>query len=71
MKSSFLNYRCGRRNPLVWAVFLQLAAGIASSFAPWFWLFCVFRFLTALATGGTMITRYLILNALYVMYLLH
>lgn len=49
--------RYGRRNPLVVAVLLQLVAGVAAAFVPWFWLFCVLRFLLALATGGTMVTR--------------
>lgn len=52
-----INFRYGRRQPLVAAVFIQLITGLATAFAPWFWLFCVLRFLTALATGGTMVTR--------------
>lgn len=47
----------GRRIPLVTAVLLQLLSGIATSFAPWFWLYCFLRFTTAVATGGTMSTR--------------
>lgn len=50
-------HRFGRRVPLVAAVFLQLVSGVATSFAPWFWLFCLLRFVTAVATGGTMTTR--------------
>lgn len=49
--------RCGRRGPLVAAVFIQLISGVATAFVPWFWLFCLLRFITALATGGTMVTR--------------
>lgn len=39
------------------AVFLQLISGVATSFSPWFWLFCLLRFVTAVATGGSMTTR--------------
>lgn len=47
----------GRRLPLVWAVMIQLVSGVSASFATNFWLFVLFRFLTAFATGGTMVTR--------------
>lgn len=56
----FLFYRFGRRLPLVVAVIIQLIFGLASSFVPWFWLYLIFRFLTALATGGTMITSFVL-----------
>lgn len=56
-KHLFFFFRYGRRNPLVAAVFIQLITGVATAFAPWFWLFCILRFLTAAATGGTMVTR--------------
>jgi MFS family permease len=46
----------GRRNPLVIAVIMQLIFGVATSFVTNFWLFVAFRFLTAVATGGTMLT---------------
>lgn len=46
----------GRRIPLVIAVIVQLIFGVASSFATNFWLFVFFRFITAAATGGTMVT---------------
>lgn len=49
--------RYGRRGPLVFAVIFQLITGIATAFAPYFWLFCTLRFFTAIATGGTMVTR--------------
>lgn len=46
--------------PLVVAVIVQLITGVATAFVPWFWLFCVLRFITAVATGGTMVCRYFI-----------
>jgi MFS family permease len=47
----------GRRRPLVVAVIVQLIVGTATSLAPWFWLFVTLRFILAVATGGTMVTR--------------
>lgn len=48
--------KIGRRIPLVIAVIVQLIFGVASSYATNFWLFAFFRFFTAAATGGTMVT---------------
>lgn len=45
----------GRRAPLVIAVNIQLIFGVASSFATNYWIFVLLRFLTAAATGGTMV----------------
>lgn len=39
---------------------IQLISGVATAFAPFFWLFCVLRFITAVATGGTMVTSFVI-----------
>lgn len=50
-------YRYGRRPPLVIAVIIQLISGVATAYIPWFWGFVVLRFITAVATGGTMVTR--------------
>lgn len=46
----------GRRLPLVVAVIIQLIFGVATSFSPSYWFFVFFRFITAVATGGTMLT---------------
>lgn len=54
----------GRRSPLVTAVFVQLAAGVATAFVPYFWMFCVLRFITALATGGTLVTSFVLIMEL-------
>ncbi|CAO1305326.1 unnamed protein product [Diamesa hyperborea] len=50
----------GRRIPLVIAVTVQLIFGVASAYAPFFWIFVVFRFVTAMATGGTMVTSFVL-----------
>lgn len=52
--------RFGRRGTLVFAVIIQLISGIATAFAPWYWLFCVCRFVTGTVTGGTMITSFVL-----------
>lgn len=56
----FALYRYGRRNPLVLAVIIQACAGLGAAFSPWFTGFLVMRFLAALATGGTMITSFVL-----------
>ncbi|XP_018329064.1 organic cation transporter protein isoform X2 [Agrilus planipennis] len=50
----------GRKAPLVWAVVIQVASGTLCALAPWFWLFLLLRLICATATGGTMITSFVI-----------
>ncbi|XP_065082873.1 organic cation transporter protein isoform X2 [Ochlerotatus camptorhynchus] len=50
----------GRRPPLVIAVIIQLISGVGTAFIPWFWGFVVLRFITAVATGGTMVTSFVL-----------
>lgn len=57
-------HRYGRRGPLVFAVMAQLLCGIATAFVPYFWLFCTLRFLSAVATGGTMVTSFVLVMEL-------
>ncbi|XP_037922443.1 organic cation transporter protein-like isoform X2 [Hermetia illucens] len=52
--------KLGRRNPLVAAVIIQLISGVITAFAPWYWLFLILKFITAMATGGTMCTSFVI-----------
>lgn len=47
--------KVGRRMPLVVAVILQLLSGVATSFSPNYWVFVVLRFISAVATGGTLV----------------
>ncbi|KAK4883225.1 hypothetical protein RN001_006544 [Aquatica leii] len=54
----------GRRNSLVLAVIIQIVTGTVMAFLPWFWLFLVCRFLCALATGGTMVTTFVLVMEL-------
>ncbi|XP_058448304.1 organic cation transporter protein isoform X2 [Malaya genurostris] len=51
----------GRRPPLVVAVMIQLVSGVATAYIPWFWGFVVLRFITAVATGGTMVTSFVLI----------
>lgn len=52
--------RFGRKLPLVGAVVLQAVSGTIAGFSPWFSLFLIMRFLAALATGGTMVTSFVL-----------
>ncbi|CAG9822546.1 unnamed protein product [Phaedon cochleariae] len=61
MVFGYLSDRFGRRNPLVLAVVIQAASGLAAALSPWFSLFLVMRFLAALATGGTMVTSFVLI----------
>ncbi|KAG5891587.1 hypothetical protein JTB14_022252 [Gonioctena quinquepunctata] len=61
MLFGYLSDRYGRRKPLVWAVIIQGVSGLAAAFSPWFLLFLVMRFIAALATGGTMITSFVLI----------
>lgn len=56
--------RFGRKNPLVWAVILQFIAGVAAAFMPWLPLVFFMRFLSAMATGGTMVTSFVLVMEL-------
>ncbi|EAA07935.5 organic cation transporter protein isoform X1 [Anopheles arabiensis] len=50
----------GRRPPLVIAVIIQLVTGVGAAVIGSFWVFVVLRFLTAVATGGTMVTSFVL-----------
>ncbi|XP_062565693.1 organic cation transporter protein isoform X2 [Armigeres subalbatus] len=50
----------GRRPPMVIAVIVQLISGVGTAYIPWFWGFVVLRFITAVATGGTMVTSFVL-----------
>lgn len=54
----------GRRSPLVAAVIIQLLTGVSTAFVPWFWLFCALRFVTAMATGGTLVVSFVLIMEL-------
>lgn len=50
----------GRRVPLMVAIVLQAAAGVATAFVPWLAAFMALRFVVAVATGGTMVVSFVI-----------
>ncbi|XP_071445792.1 organic cation transporter protein-like [Hetaerina americana] len=52
--------RIGRKRPLIAALALQTIAALASASVPWFEAFIILRFLLAIATGGTMMTSFVI-----------
>ncbi|XP_014482711.1 PREDICTED: organic cation transporter protein-like [Dinoponera quadriceps] len=53
--------RIGRKKPLMIAIALQSVTGFASAFAPWYELFIMLKFISALATGGTMLVSFVLL----------
>ncbi|KAL0112549.1 hypothetical protein PUN28_012100 [Cardiocondyla obscurior] len=52
--------RYGRKMPLMVSVVLQLLSGIGCAVVPWFYALLLMKLLSALATGGTMVTSYVI-----------
>ncbi|KYQ56702.1 Organic cation transporter protein, partial [Trachymyrmex zeteki] len=52
--------RYGRKTPLMISVILQLLSGIGCAVVPWFYALLLLKLLSALATGGTMVTSYVI-----------
>ncbi|XP_018911772.2 organic cation transporter protein [Bemisia tabaci] len=52
--------RVGRKYPLLLAIAMQAVCGCALTFVPWFELFLLFRFILALATGGTMVISFVL-----------
>lgn len=52
--------RYGRKLPLIISVVLQLISGIGCAIVPWFPALLLMKLLSALATGGTMVTSYVI-----------
>lgn len=60
----YLSDKFGRRVPLVAAVVVQVLSGIGAAFAPWFVLFLILRLICAMATGGTMVTSFVLVMEL-------
>ncbi|KAF7997518.1 hypothetical protein HCN44_006089 [Aphidius gifuensis] len=52
--------RLGRKIPLMISVVLQLTSGIGCAIVPWFPALLFLKLLSAMATGGTMVTSYVI-----------
>ncbi|CAH0586905.1 unnamed protein product [Chrysodeixis includens] len=53
--------RFGRKNPLLVAVVIQVACGVAAAYVPEFWTFTFLRFLIGASVGGTMVTGFVII----------
>ncbi|XP_076237791.1 organic cation transporter protein-like [Calliopsis andreniformis] len=58
---SIMADRIGRKKPLMIAIGLQALTGFMSAFVPWYELFLIFKFITAVATGGTMLVSFVLL----------
>ena len=52
--------RFGRKLPLMCSIVLQLVSGIGCAIVPWFPALLFMKFFSAVATGGTMVTSYVI-----------
>ncbi|KAL0830654.1 hypothetical protein ABMA28_002791 [Loxostege sticticalis] len=55
-----LSDRFGRRMPFLAAVFLQLISGVTTAYSVNWHMFTALRFLLAVATGGTMVTSFVL-----------
>ncbi|XP_033254209.1 organic cation transporter protein [Drosophila miranda] len=51
----------GRRPAFLLCCFMQLVTGLIVCVSPYFWFYCVFRFLVAVATGGTMTVSFVLI----------
>ncbi|XP_053593360.1 organic cation transporter protein [Microplitis demolitor] len=52
--------KVGRKTPLMIAVVIQAVTGIITAFMPLYELFLLFKFISAIATGGTMLISFVI-----------
>lgn len=55
-----LIFRYGRRLPFLAAVFLQIVAGVTTAYSINWYMFTCMRFFLAVATGGTMVTSFVL-----------
>ncbi|XP_020818604.1 organic cation transporter protein [Drosophila serrata] len=53
--------RYGRRPAFLTCCYMQLFTGLIVCLSPFYWFYCLFRFLVAFATGGTMTTSFVLL----------
>ncbi|CAH0586909.1 unnamed protein product [Chrysodeixis includens] len=60
MMFGHLSDRFGRRNPFLAAVFLQLISGVTTAYSVNWYMFTTLRFFLAVATGGTMVTSFVL-----------
>lgn len=58
------NFRSGRSKPMIVAVIIQVISGSLCAFVPWLWAFLLLRFVVATATGGTMVTSFVLVMEL-------
>lgn len=58
---SIMADRIGRKKPLMIAIGLQSLTGFISAFVPWYEVFLIFKFISAVATGGTMLVSFVLL----------
>ncbi|KAH8418410.1 hypothetical protein KR222_009302, partial [Zaprionus bogoriensis] len=61
MAFGMISDRYGRRPAFLGCCFMQLICGLIVCTSPFYWFYCLFRFLTAFATGGTMCTSFVLI----------
>ncbi|KAJ0183341.1 hypothetical protein K1T71_001317 [Dendrolimus kikuchii] len=64
MMFGHLSDRYGRRLPFLAAVFLQLISGVTTAYSVNWYMFTTLRFFLAVATGGTMVTSFVLIMEL-------
>ncbi|XP_014213904.1 organic cation transporter protein-like [Copidosoma floridanum] len=58
---SAMSDRIGRKIPLMIAILLQTLAGLMTVYSPWYEMFLTFKFIAAVATGGSMLISFVLL----------
>ena len=52
--------RIGRKIPLMISILLQSSTGLLTVISPWYEVFLIFKFISAVATGGTMLISFVL-----------
>lgn len=52
---------------MIIAIVLQSMTGLMSAFVPWYELFLLFKFISAVATGGTMLVSFVLCKCVFTM----
>lgn len=60
MTTTIRRSRIGRKIPLMIAILLQSLTGLLTIYAPWYEMFLIFKFISAVATGGTMLVSFVL-----------
>ncbi|XP_037940353.1 organic cation transporter protein-like [Teleopsis dalmanni] len=53
--------KCGRRPAFITGCMILMVFSALVSLSPFFWVYCLFRYITATATGGVMVTSFVLI----------